>query len=121
MSVWRAVRAEPVATMAVVTAIVGLAIVLGAPAKVLGALEMLIGAVLAFPVRSGVMPTTKVARAVTKAATQAAETAVREVGADTVGRVGEVTNAGLHVVGEAAQLATTTVLDTIGITDRRAA
>ena len=118
---WRALRAEPVATMAIVTAAVGLVIVLGGPEKLMGGIEVLIGAVLAFPVRSGVIPTGKVAGAVAGAAASAAETAVREVGKDTVGLVGEVTNTGLHVVGQAAQDATTTALDAIGITGRRRA
>jgi hypothetical protein len=118
-AVWRALRAEPVATMAVVTAAVGLAVVLGGPAKLMGGVEVLIGAVLAFPVRSGVVPAGKVAGAVADAASQAAQTAVREVGADTAGGVGEVTSTGLHVVGQAAQAATSRVLGAIGISGRR--
>lgn len=114
-------KLEPVAVGTVIIALVGVGAALGLSGKLAAALTALTTAVVGLFVRQAVVPTGKVAGAVTEAATQAAETAVREVGAETVGRVGEVTNAGLHVVGEAAQLATTAVLDTIGITGRRAA
>lgn len=86
-------KAEPVAVMAVLTAASGLAVLLGASKPLLGAIVTLIGALLAFPVRSAVAPVGKVAEVATQVAAQ--------LDPVTVGLAGTVTDAAAGIVAAA--------------------
>lgn len=108
-------RGEPVATMAVVTAVLGVLTLVGISTNVTGPVGILIGAVLAFPVRSAVAPVGKVAATVRAVAQDAAATAAASLDRTTVGLTGEVTAAASTIVSEAASLASNLALNDLGV------
>lgn len=106
----RLLKAEPVATMAVVSALTGLAVLAGVPEDLCGAVAVLIGAVLAFPVRSNVRPEAQVAALVTEAAEQASTQVAKTLSVETVGAVGDLTEQAAGVVQSTVSVVTGDVL-----------
>lgn len=108
-------KAEPVATMAIVTAAIGVATILGAPEKIMGAIAILIGALLAFPIRGSVTPTTTAATTVKVAAKAAANMALEQVNSHTAGPIGATTEESRTLATEVATEASDLALKAIGI------
>lgn len=115
MNLVKILKGEPVATMSVVTAFIGVLALLGIPKEVTGPIVILIGAVLAFPVRSNVAPLTHVVSAVRAVAENAASGTAAALDKSTVGLTGEVTASATSIVSEAASLASNLALADIGV------
>lgn len=98
MKLLNGLRAEPVATTGLVTAVLGLATILGLEPKLAGAIGTLIGALLAFPVRNAVWPQAHVVDAVRTAADLTAES----LGPETVGPAGTASPTGTLTAAVAA-------------------
>lgn len=116
-------RAEPVATMAVVTAALGIAVFFGLDEKLSGLIGVLIGAVLAFPVRSGVTPNATAVKATQDAATEAALATANQLDAVTAGVKGIATEAGQGIAANVADIAANSALKLAGFSrsDRKVA
>lgn len=108
-------KAEPVATMAVVSAANGVLILFGVPKEPLGAVSILIGAILAFPVRSGVAPLQHVVQTANVAAEAAAKGVAEQLTPETVGGRGEITGAALGIATETAGNAADQALRQLGV------
>ena len=107
-------KAEPVATMAVVTAFIGVLALVGVPKEVTGPIGILIGAILAFPVRGTVNTVAKTVEATTAAATNAAVKVAENLTSTTAGVAGQVTALGEAVVTDAIADTATQVLNGLG-------
>lgn len=114
-SVLRLAKGEPVATMAVVSAFFGVLTLLGVEPKFTGAVGVLIGAVLAFPVRDGVNTVATTVTAVREATQEAASTVASQLGEATIGEVGVLTGTGAAVATNAAALASEAALVGLGV------
>lgn len=112
---WSKLHGEPVASMAIVTAAIGVATILGAPEKIMGAIAILIGALLAFPIRSGVTPVATAATTVKVAAKAAANMALEQVNSHTAGPIGATTEESRTLATEVATEASDLALKAIGI------
>lgn len=112
---WSKLRGEPVASMAIVTAAIGVATILGAPEKVMGAIAILIGAILAFPIRSGVAPVAAVVTATRAAAVEAATAVAEQVNSHTAGPIGAITEEAAAVAATAADDAADQALRNLGV------
>lgn len=104
---------EPALTGQVAAAALGLAVTLGldVPQPVQAALVALVVAVVAWWTRRYVTPEASAIRRETIAAGEAATRTAIELGRDTVGAVGDITEAGLDVVAEVVDEVTDTVED----------
>lgn len=111
----RLLKGEPVATMAIVTAAIGLATILGAPEKAMGAIAVLLGAVLAFPVRDAVAPVAAVVETTRKAAADAAAQVASRLDGETVGQVGVITDHAAELATTAADAAADAALRNLGV------
>lgn len=94
-----ALKGESVATMAIVTAALGILTLTGVmDQKLSGAIAVLVGAILAFPVRGIVTPVTTAVGMATQAAQTAAETVAKQIDAPTAGVAGQITDAAVDLV-----------------------
>lgn len=118
MNLMKLLKAEPVATTSIISAAIGLATILGAPEKVMGALGILLGALLAFPVRGTVTTVAKTVEVVAQASAMAAESTAAQLTPETVGALGSVPAP--EVVEDAARMATTVALTGLGLSRREA-
>lgn len=109
-TVTRLIKGEPVALSGIITAAIGLAVTLGADEKIMGALGVLIGAVITFIVRSGVNTVAKTVAVTTAAAHKAAVTTAENLTDETVGAHGTTTGSAVGIVADATQAA---VMDTL--------
>jgi hypothetical protein len=115
MNVLKLLKAEPVASMAVVTAVLAIFTLVGIPKGVTSAIGGLIAALLAFPVRNGVAPMSHVVKAVTAAASDAAVGVAAAIDTTTAGAAGVLTPAGGAVVNDVVDGVVGTALSTIGV------
>jgi antitoxin (DNA-binding transcriptional repressor) of toxin-antitoxin stability system len=106
---WKLFRSEPVATMAVVTAVLGVLTLVGVSKTATGPIGILIGAILAFPVRSGVTPNATVVQVAKTAAQAAATTVAGTIDTASAGVAGTITEAGAAI----ADIATTDVVNSV--------
>ena len=101
--------------MAVITAVLGVLVLVGVNEKVSGSIGVLIGAILAFPVRSGVTPVATAVTLVKEAAGQAAEAVASGIDPKTAGPVGMVSNAAIQIVQDATADATAVAMGALGV------
>lgn len=111
----RLLKGEPVATMAIVTAATGLAVIAGADEKLCGAIGVLIGAILAFPVRNVVTPVASAVETTRKAASDAAAQVASRLDDETAGQVGVITDHAAELVTTAADAAADAALRNLGV------
>lgn len=114
----RTLKGEPVATMAIVTATIGVATILGAPEKIMGSIAILIGALLAFPIRSGVTPVADAVTATKEAAAAAAANVAESLNSHSAGALGTITEEAAIVAATAADDASNTALKAIGVSKK---
>lgn len=111
----RLLKGEPVATMAIVTAATGLAVIAGLDEKLCGAAGVLIGAILAFPVRNVVTPVIAAVATTKAAAHDAAAQVASRLDGETAGQVGTITDHASQLVDTAADSAADAALRTLGV------
>lgn len=114
----RVLKGEPVATMAIVSAVTGLAVIAGLDEKLCGAIGVLIGAILAFPVRSGVTPVASAVASTRAAAHDAAAQVASRLDDETAGAVGTITDHAAQLVDTAADSASDAALRGLGVTPK---
>lgn len=112
---WATLRAEPVATMAIVSAAIGVAVIAGAPNEIMGALGVLAGAILAFPVRGAVSPLASVVKTTRTAALDAAAQVASRLDPETAGTAGTITDHAVQLADTAADTAADAALRAAGI------
>lgn len=108
-------KGEPVATMAVVTAIGAVLALFGIPAPVFAGIAGVIAAVLAFPVRNIVAPVAAVVETTRAAALDAAAQVASRLDAATAGQVGTITDHAAQLVDTAADSAADAALRSLGV------
>jgi hypothetical protein len=117
------IRAEPVSFNGVIVAATGLAILLGLPEEIGGAIAVFIGAVVTWLIRSQVNTVAKTVQATTEAATAAAAETAKQLTDETVGPLGRVSDTATQVVARASEDAVANTLTDLGFKqkNRRAA
>lgn len=113
-SALRLIRAEPVSFNGVIVAATGLAILLGLDEKVGGGIAVFIGAVVTWLVRANVNTVAKTIKMTTEVATAAASETAKQLGEETVGTLGRVTETGQTVVARVVEDAVATTLSDNG-------
>lgn len=111
----RLLKSEPVATMAIITAATGVAVILGASEAFCGSVAVLIGTILAFPVRNSVSPVGNVVSTTKAAAQDAARQVASVLTEQTAGKAGSITDTAERLVATAADGAADAALRQLGV------